>query len=40
MAAKQKLGLIEQHSKQLETLRQERQALSRDVYKDLNETDV
>ena len=40
MAAKQKLGLIEQHSKQLETLRQERQALSRDLYKDLNESEV
>jgi hypothetical protein len=40
MAAKQKLELIEQHSKKLESLRQERQALSRDLYKDLEETEV
>lgn len=37
--AKQKLGLIEEHSKKLENLRQAREALSGDLYKDLDKTE-
>jgi len=40
MAEKQKLGLIEEHSKKLESLRQERQALRNDLYKGLDEVEV
>ncbi len=40
MAEKQKLGIIEEHSKKLETLRQERQALRKDLYKDLDDAEV
>ncbi len=36
MASNQKLGLIEENSKKLESLRQARQALSGDLYKDMN----
>jgi hypothetical protein len=40
MAEKQKLGIIEEHSKKLESLRQERHALRKDLYKDLNEVEI
>jgi chromosome segregation ATPase len=36
MAEKQKLGIIDEHSKKLESLRQERQALKKDLYKGLD----
>jgi len=36
MAEKQKLGLIDEHSKQLEDLRKSREALSADLYKNLD----
>lgn len=39
MAEKHKLGLIEEHSKQLENLRQQRQSLSKDLYKNLDEAE-
>lgn len=40
MAEKQKLGLLEEHSKKLENLRQERQALRNDLYQNLNDVEV
>lgn len=40
MAEKQRLELIEEHSKQLENLRQERQALRNDLYKGLDDAEV
>jgi len=36
MAQKQKLGIIEEHSKKLESLREARQPLSGDLYKELD----
>lgn len=39
MAEQRKLGLIQEHSKQLETLRQTRQSLSADLYKELDKTE-
>ena len=39
MAEKTKLGLIEEHSKQLEDLRKSREALSADLYQELDTAD-
>lgn len=39
MAEKEKLGLIAEHSKQLEDLRKSRQSLSADLYKELDSAD-
>ena len=39
MAEKTKLGLIEEHSKQLEDLRKSREALSADLYNELDSAD-
>lgn len=39
MAEKQKFGIIEEHSKKLESLRQARQALTGDIYNELDKTE-